>query len=612
MCSFWVAVCAVLACLWCTPALYASDPGSLVQMQMQSTVGLLLDEIPDGPLRDAAAAQALAADDSFWIGKAQRQLRLADYRLVFRSGYYTEQKGPLPLPPQEVWNITLNGHAKRQKIKNHDFVAVDYSFRSYIISDPASPDTVEPALDQDGGQWAEPLIFPIDPELLLERTGYACMDEAEFPPGSVFEENTWYYYDQTCTKEKPSNAVCHITQFPNQSCVQALDQSVGKISTQILFTRVAYDAGIAAQYRVGTIVNPTGADLAVVQDQLVDEEAIFYRYFDPASCEIAEGTVGAPGWRRLLAFSASVRNDGVQPIHMGDPFDPNNPWVKGHAFVYSACHQHYHFSHYGTFQYGNQPGSKKAFCLEETNRYHNDESTPLTAVHQTCHYQGIGAGWGDEYNFGISGQWVDITGVDTSYPQPLTFLSNPDQFLCEGQTLDAFNNPVDPLDLNDIAFIFSGFYDDQNDKVYRNSCAFYNNWNANNLGSTNVSAPNAGSFVTLPCTRGQTGPLRDCGFQADSPLQSCTPGKNVKLRCESDQQPKVLRTCEMSAALGVGVACSYGESLSNVMVDDQPKDVEFACPVVRDDPGNGGGYSLYEAPVVGDQQGTPIQCVTKK
>ncbi|HEY1468344.1 MAG TPA: lysyl oxidase family protein, partial [Candidatus Acidoferrum sp.] len=558
------------------------------------------------------ATQALAADDSFWIAKAQRQLRLADYRLVFRSGYYTEQKGPLPLPPQEVWNVTLNGHAKRQKIKGHDYVAVDYTFQSYIISDPASPGMVEPALAQIDGKWPEPLIFPIDPDLLFERTGYACMDEYEFPPGSVFEENTWYFYDQTCTGGTHGyNPFCHVTQFPQQSCVTALDQYVGKVSTQMLFTRVAYDAGIAAQYRVGTIVNPTGADLAVVQDQLVNEQAIFYRYFDPASCEIVEGSIGAPGWRRLLAFSASVRNDGTQPIHMGDPFDPNNPWVQGHAFVYSTCHQHYHFSHYGTFQYGNQPGSKKAFCLEETNRYHNDETTPLTAIHQSCHYQGIGAGWGDEYNFGISGQWVDITSVDTSQPQPLTFLSNPDQFLCEGQTLDANNNPVDPLNLNQIAFIFSGFYDDQGDKVYRNSCAFYNNWSANNLGSVNVSAPNVGSFVTQPCSRGQTGPLRDCGFQADSPLQSCSAGNSVKLHCESDQQPKVLRICEMSSALGLGVACSYGNSLANIIVDNRGTDVKFACPLVRDDPNSGGGYSVYEAPVIGEYQGAEIQCVPK-
>jgi hypothetical protein len=584
----------------------AADPGALIKMTMQSTVGLLLDEVPAGKLRDAAAARALGYDDSFWIARAQRQLRLANYRLVFRSGYYSDPKGPLPLPPQSVWNIKLKGGgAQRQNIEGHDYVAVDYTFQTYIISDPDSPAQVEPALAQVGGKWLEPLILPMDPDLLFERTGYSCMDEAEFPPGSVFEENTWYYYDQTCTGS--ASDPCHVTHVPKDDCVQSLKKNVGKTSMNMVFRREAYDSAIAAQYRVGTIVNPTGADLAVVQDQLVDEEAVFYRYFSPTSCEIVEGSVGAPGWRRLLAFSASVRNDGVQQINMGDPFDPNNPWVKGHAFVFSQCHGHYHFTHYGIFKYGDQPGSKKAFCLEDTNRYHNDETTALTSIHQACTDQGISAGWGDEYNFGISGQWVDVTNVDTSYPQPLSFLSNPDQFLCEGQTLDVNGHPVDPLDLDQIAFIPSGFYDDQGEQVLRNSCAFYDHWDANNLGSVNVSEP-IGSFVTQPCTRGQVGPVRDCGFKADSPLRSCTPGKKVKLRCESDYQPKVLRVCEMSAQLGVGVACSYGDAVANAIVDDHGTNVDFDCPAVQDSSNGAGGYSLYEAPVVGDYQRDVIAC----
>jgi hypothetical protein len=345
-----------------------------------------------------------------------------------------------------------------------------------------------------------------------------------------------------------------------------------------------------------------------VQDQLADEQAVFYRYFDAASCEIVEETVGAPGWRRLLAFTAAVRNDGVQPIHMGDPTDPNNPWVKGHDFIFSACHHHNHFTHYGTFKYGNQPGSKKAFCLEDTNRYHNDEVTPLTAIHQTCTNQGIGAGWGDEYNFGISGQWVDVTNLDTSTPQPLTFLANPDSFLCEGQALDAFGNPVDPLNLSQIAFIPSGFTDPNGNPVLRNSCAFYKNWNANNLGTVQFSQ-SAGSFVTQPCTRGQTGPVRDCGFHAESQLQTCNVGQKVKLSCTNDDQPAVLRVCEMSSKLGVGVDCSYRDSLSNTIVDQKGANVSFACPAIRDDASGAGGFSLYRAALLSDHgHGEAVRC----
>ena len=45
----------------------SADPGALVRMEMSSTVGLLLDEIPAGPLREQAAAEALARPAGFWI-----------------------------------------------------------------------------------------------------------------------------------------------------------------------------------------------------------------------------------------------------------------------------------------------------------------------------------------------------------------------------------------------------------------------------------------------------------------------------------------------------------------------------------------------------------------
>jgi len=577
---------------------FKAAPGSQIDMEMRSTVGILLDEIPPGALRDQAADDASQRGDAFWIAKAQRQIRLANYRLVFRSGFYSVSKGPLPLPGKMVWNIKLHGKPRRQRIEGHDYVAVDYTFQTNLISDADSPAAVEPALARVGGKWAEPLILPVDPDLLFERTGYACMDEAEFPLGSVFEENTWYFYDQTCGVETPDTESCHLTELPPESCVDALTNHVGKVSTDMHFRRIHYDARKAANYRVGKLVNPNGADLAVVQGQMADEIAVFYRFFTPDSCEIVEDTIGAPGWRRLLSFSAAVRNDGTQPIHMGNPFDPNNPWVKAHAFVFSACHQHYHFTHYGTFKYGSQPGLKKAFCLEDTNRYHNDERTPLTAIHQTCMNQGIGAGWGDEYNFGISGQWVDVTGVDTGAVKPLTLLSNPDQFLCEGQTLDAKGHPVDPLDLSHIAFIPSGFTDDHGDPVLRNSCAFFTNWNADNLGSVPFSEP-VGSFVTQPCTRGQTGPVRDCGFTAVAPaVRACTVGQTVQLLYNGANAPKVIRVCEMSAKLGVGVACAYRDALANVIVGGSGATVEFTCPVVRDGAAGAGGFSVYDAPVL--------------
>src|SRR4051795_10506147 len=77
---------------------FSNAGGSLIHLQMRSTVGILLDETPAGFLREDAADHALRYENFFWIAKAQRQIRLANYRLVFRNGYYSEPKGPLPLP----------------------------------------------------------------------------------------------------------------------------------------------------------------------------------------------------------------------------------------------------------------------------------------------------------------------------------------------------------------------------------------------------------------------------------------------------------------------------------------------------------------------------------
>src|ERR1043166_4401043 len=95
----------------------STDPGSLISMSMDSQVGVLLDEIPAGALRDAAAANALAQGSDFWTSRAARQTKLAFYRLVFRGFYYpnykNNQKGPLPLPHESKWNIHLTGPAQR-------------------------------------------------------------------------------------------------------------------------------------------------------------------------------------------------------------------------------------------------------------------------------------------------------------------------------------------------------------------------------------------------------------------------------------------------------------------------------------------------------------------
>jgi hypothetical protein len=585
----------------------STDPGALVRLDMTSTVGVLLDEIPDGALRDAAAADALAKGNSFWTERAMRQAKLTYYRLVFRALYYPADwssnqhtKGPLPLPPKSVWHVDLAGTPHRAKLNGRDMVVVDYTFRTHILTDVASPGTVEPNLAKVGGTWSESFNLPTDPELLLERTGYACMDEDEYPPGSVFEENPYYFFDDTCHPEGTGARSCHITQFPTESCVESMGKHTGIVKTGVQFTRLAWDAKLAKQVRVGTITNANGADLAVVKEDIEDEHRTMFRFFSPGSCELEEGVIAKLGWRRLLAFSATVRNDGAGMIHMGDVTDPNNPWQLAHVFEFSPCHHHYHFSHYGVFGYGGAPGSKRAFCLEDTNRFHNDEFTPLAAIHQSCQFQGITRGWGDEYEFGIPGQWVDITDVDVSKPYPLTFDSNPDRFLCEGKPVtDASGNLVfDPTD----------FRDAQGNVVSRLRCDAPTTWHDNNQGAVDVSTP-SGSFVTEACTRGQIGPKRDCGFTDSGALHTCTPGSTVTLTCSTAGAAQVVRVCERSEALGVGVACTLADSAANTLLaSGAPTQVTFACPAVRDSAAGTGGYSVYGAPVLPSQGAAAITC----
>jgi len=191
-----------------------------------------------------------------------------------------------------------------------------------------------------------------------------------------------------------TGSACHVTVFPTESCQDALTNHSGLFQVNMDFERIPLNQALADRVRFPGISRSSGADVAVIGDALSVENAIYYRYFPPDACEIAEKCIAKPGWRRFFSFSANVRNDGNQDIDLGDVTDPNNPWRIANAIEFSNCHHHYHFSHYGNFQYGTLPGSKKAFCLEDTDRTHNDELTSLTPNHQSCQFQGITAGWG--------------------------------------------------------------------------------------------------------------------------------------------------------------------------------------------------------------------------
>lgn len=599
-----------------TPTDGDETPGALVAVSVSSRVGVLLDELPDS-IRDRAADALLAKDDAFWVARAKRQLALASYRLNFRASFYDEadKKQQLPLPPEEAWKIDIVRKARRTKIDDHDYVLVDYTLGSTLVTDADSPKTSEPALAKVGGTWDEPFVFPVDPELLLQRTGYACMDEAEFPPNSVDSEDVEFFYDQECDIEPElSTDGCHLTQMGMQSCSDALDLYVGKISTAVHFERIAWSDKTAASARVDSVSNHSGADLDVLGEEL-EVNRLTYRYIPADSCSIAEKCVGGPGFRRLLQFNASEKNTGIKPLDIGDVDyfldDPKHPTANAnhHLYEYSPCHEHYHFSHYAKFTYGGDDalGSKRAFCLESVQRYGNHEHSPLWSPYGDCSYQGISEGWGDQYNAGIECQWIDVTSIDTSkgpVTKPLGVRSNPDGFLCEGTPV------VD--DNGDLEWEPTKFKNDKGQVVDRPKCDFMSNWDDNNYEERDVTLPVPGEgMITEKCTRGQIGLHRNCGFTYEHKVRACTPGKKVTLTCSiaGDNAPQAIRVCEASAQLGAGLACTDADALASTDVIAGPTaSLSFECPAKRDADEPGGSYALYIAPSFTDDATAEFKC----
>jgi Lysyl oxidase len=593
----------------------AGDPGALVKVTMTSQVGVVLDEIP-ADMRDKAAMGILAKDDAFWIARAKAQVNFTKYRLAFRNFYYTDRMlMQLPLPPDSKWNVTLNAKAKRAMVGTHDAVVVDYTFDSTLLSTLDSVKTSQPELEKVGGAWDEPFVFPVDTELVFQRTGYACMDEVGFPPNSVDSEEVAVFYDQECTaQDMPSHTACHFTSLPKQSCVEALDASVGKVEAKAHFERLKWDGKAADAARYGDVTSDATPDIrAGVHSDIFPPPKVIYRYIPDGDCTLVEKCVGGAGWRRLLQFSSVNWNTGGKTLDIG-AVDyllsgmGDGDLASHHIYEYSECHKHYHFMHYGSFTFGESmpSNSKRGFCLQSTDRLSNNEKSPLNNPYADCSYQGIEAGWGDNYNAGIDCQWIDVTGYDVSkgtVTDQIHETFNPDGFLCEGKpVLDANGKQV---------YEPTTFKTAKGEPVDRPKCDFIKDWDANNKRQEDVTLPALGeSFVTEPCTRGQIGPLRNCGFKKQSDLETCTPGAMVKLHCSvpKGSAPQTVRLCESSKVLASGTACTHGFSIGNSVATDAGADVAITCPAARSAEEPGGLYSIYTSPLLDEDMPQAVTC----
>jgi hypothetical protein len=597
----------------------AEDPGALLDATMASQVGVLLDEIPMSE-RDRVAQAIIAQPMSFWITRATNQAKLTTYRLVFRQLYYpftsdgkpTRDSLPLTLPT--AWNITFTGAPQRTMVMGHDMVTVSYNLATTILTTFESPGKSQPELGKIGGTWDEPFVFPVDPELVFQRTGYACMDESEFPPNSVDSEEVDSFYDQTCGVEAmETHTGCHYSALPQLSCIDAL-KTIGSVSTKLHFERVPWDGSVADKVRSGAVTTDAGANLTPYSDEF-HINRVTYRYIDSSSCTLVEKCVGGTGWRRLLQFATADINSGNLTLAIGkvDYFgvdDAGTPLSQHGVFEWSACHGHFHFMHYGTFSYGDagEETSKRGFCLQATKRTSNNEISPLTNVYYDCGYQGIEIGWADEYKAGLECQWIDVTEEDTNkapVTKPLSFHSNPDGFLCEGKPiLDKNGNQV---------WLPTSFKTADGRPVEKPACDYSPGWANDNFESYMATLELSGDgYVTEPCTRGQLGPLRNCALTKQIDTLQCTPGAQVTLSCTvpAGAQPQVLRVCETSAVLQTGIPCVQAQELAHGTVDigTTPTTVTFTCPPPRDPTEPGGGYALYTGAAYPSDTAVPVNC----
>jgi Lysyl oxidase len=589
-----------------------TDPGALIELTVESKVGVLLDEVPEA-VRDRIAQGIMDKPDSFWLTRAQDQPRLTNFRFNFRTLYYPDTgKNQLPVPPEPALRFTFDEKGpQRVKLDGHDMVVRNYRLHSYLVTTVDSVSESEPALATVDGTWDEPITFPVDPTLLMERTGYACLSEADFPPNSVETENAYLFYDDTCAQESPSAPFCHLTlPQPSESCVEALKRATGHVDTVFHYRRVAWDEAIAAEYRVGAVTQLDAPDMAVRPDYL-ENNHIVYRYFEPDDCAIEEKCVGGPGWRRLLMFDALDENVGGVALNIG----PVDYYAEGgdvenalHGmYEYSACHEHYHFKHYGDFKLEGASADvsyKQGFCLLNTDRLSNHEFSPITSPYVTCDNQGTQAGWSDRYAAGIPCQWLDITesGVKgKEVDATLTFHSNPDGFLCEGQpVLDEKGEQV---------WEKTDFETADGKPVDRPKCEPFKGAEDNDIGQATVAISEKGGVMTSPCRRNQIGPNRNCDFTEKDDTPTCMPGADVTLLCSiaDPSKPQVVRVCDYSFGLESSVSCSALEARATKVIAGDSM-IKFKCPEKLDNTEIGGRYSIFTAPLWNADGQSQIVC----
>jgi hypothetical protein len=662
--------------------------GAMLKVSIDGAVGVLLDDLKALPDAEGSAIKANLQKQTpdFWKERARMQIRLTNQRQYFRQYYHGDPgsgfdqektkiaepgKGQLPLPPMvdptgaDIWSkdITLSGSPTVEQVDGHQVLVQKYKYAGTVITDKDSPGKSDKLLANVGGKVQEDYVLPVDPDYLRQRTGLACLTESEFPPNSVDNENAWRFFEQSCKKGTKND--CHTEDEirlgqVTEDCGQAIKGHIGTSKMAVRFERVAYDRATADKVRVGTMTTPAGmrgADMSVRKDDL-EINRLVWRYVSGASCEVEESDMAdnhksscvvrpeqikadGGGWRHVLEFNATGYNVGNYPVHIGNVnyFVENGvqTQVEDHGiFEKSTCHKHYHFKHYGDFLLSGTSAinKKNGFCLESTTRYSNNEISPIFTQYGRCINQGVEIGWGDEYEAGLTCQWLDVTDTNPGKAK-IGFFSNPDGFLCEGVPDGAA--PLTPdgfptVDTKITKWEKTDFKTDTGKPVDKPACKFTTDkWKSNNKEEADVDISKTGGLVSQACRldgepHGKhyaMGPERDCGFKntgtaADSFVE-CTAGQQVTLSCEAQgDKTQVLRVCEASHTVGGAIDCMLSapgaarvasDSLaSGVVSPGKATTVTFTCPAARDKKETGGRYSLYGGSYIASDAPQAIKC----
>jgi hypothetical protein len=199
------------------------------------------------------------------------------------------------------------------------------------------------------------------------------------------------------------------------------------LAIPVLHLDAAADGGVP---QVPCLLPGLCPDLIVNQNLM--RPSLATQTFSSSSAAVCEGSTVA-GTRTLVRFTFSTPNIGIADLFVGDPSD-HPEW-----FVFSTCHNHYHFRQYAAYRVWTPAAYASWDALRQANpgvngfdilAAHPELQSGLTVTqkqgfcvidirlysvgipkYQSCGFQGISTGWADEYSTGLTGQFVDVTGL---------------------------------------------------------------------------------------------------------------------------------------------------------------------------------------------------------